>query len=105
MIPSYWKSLVHKSALWAGTASYLAAVGMIMLVAQNAVSAEVAIIVLGLTSVLIILVVVQHEINTVHHLVCSYNGQLDDRIAQLIASLHTAGIPIPDDPAEKKVSI
>lgn len=95
------QALLQTPSLYPVTACYLSAVTVIMLVTQGWLSGEFGVLVLGIVSVLIVLVQMQRDLNTVHHLVNSYTDKLDDRITQLTDTLTDAGVQVPDEPTRR----
>lgn len=51
-----------------------------------------------LVAILAVQTVTHREVTTVHHLVNSTNDNLNERIGQLTATLHEAGVLVPLDP-------
>jgi len=58
---------------------------------------DVGVVALSVIAVLLITVGISREVHTVHTLVNSQRDELLDRIDQLVAALHKAGVAVPQD--------
>ena len=84
------------------TAMYLTGVVVACGISADLFSRDVGLVVLTVMASLLILVALTREVRTVHTLVNSHRDELLERIDQLLNTLHSAGVEVPDDPALKE---